>query len=554
MRGNHFKLNPVHRLFQRKGNCLFRILGAGLVAVTLGLSSTITLAGAGDTVFVFRQAGEQSDEPQPLTDRDLRALDRPIDSEFYLVGPGDKLSINVWGAVHQGFEVMVSPEATAIVPTVGEISLSGMTLIQAKAAILRQINRIYPGVPTTVTLVQVRSLRVAVTGAVKNPGMYRVTANVHACEAIELAGWSESSSRRRILLFRGDDTMYIDQLRFTHAGDESFNPYLTEGDCIFVPKARTRHGVFEINGAVKQPGVFEFVAGDRLEEAVKLAFGFTVDADTTTIELVRFINQDSSTTKRIINLSIPGLGIGRELELRSDDRIFVRLMVDYRPKATVTIRGEVTRSGKYPIENGQTLLSELFALCGGVTDRADLSRAILVRSSRFLIDTETDARMRSIPVELQTDPEREWILAHSLAPAGQVSIDLVRLLETGDIAYDLPLWQGDIVNVPRFLPQVKVIGRVRNPGLIPFEPGRDPDYYLERAGGFSWRADRRGTFVVKANTGTPVKKKKIKELDAGDTIVVPTVREKEFWPVFRDAMIVLGNVATLYLVIDQVVK
>jgi len=484
----------------------------------------------------------------------LTALDRPVDPEVYLVGPGDELAVNVWGGVHRGFKVTVTPEASAIVPTVGEIPLSGMTLAQAKRSILRRIGKIYPGVPATVTLIQVRWLRVAVTGAVEEPGMCLVTANVRACEAIATAGWQETSSRRRIVLFRGGDTLRVDELRFARTGNEMFNPYLTEGDLIFVPHARVGHGVFEIYGSVNRPGIFEFVEGDRLEEAIELAFGFAVDADTTAVELVRFLGDDSLTAKHVIDLCISGPGLGRKMNLQPDDRIFVRPRIDYRLKASVRIAGEVIRPGRYPIENGRTLLSELLVLCGGVTERADLSRATLVRADRFLPGLGTNERIRSIPGELQTGIEREWILAHSLTPVGRVSINLKRLLQTGEKAYDLPLWDGDAVRVPRFLPQVNVIGRVQRPGLIPHIPGCDLDYYIERAGGLSWHADRSGVFVLKGTTGMPVEKKKVKQLDAGDTIVIPTVREKKFWPILRDAMVVLGNIATLYLVIDQAAR
>jgi protein involved in polysaccharide export with SLBB domain len=507
-----------------------------------------------DTVFVLRQTAEEPEEPVEVKQFNFKALDRSIDPASYLVGPGDRLSVNIWGAIHKGFDVPITPEATAIVPTVGEIPLLGLTLDRAKQVILTAIGRVYPGVPSSVTLVQVRTLKVAVAGAVKNPGMYEVTANVHASEAIDAAGWLPSSSRRRIYILRGNDTLQVDEQRFNQTGNEAFNPYLTEGDHIVVPEARVAHGVFEISGTLNRPGVFEFVPGDRLQEAIELAYGFTIEADTTSLELVRFVGLDSTVVERVIDLSAPAPQGGRELALQADDRIFVRSQLEYRPKATVTVLGEVARPGRYPIQSGQTLLSELFVMCGGLTSRADLAGATLSRSRGFLLDTDTDERMRSIPVELQTDSEREWILAHSLSPAGQVSIDLVRLLETQDVAYDLPLWDEDYVYVPRFLPQIKVIGRVTNPGLIPYEPNRGPDYYLERAGGYSWRADRRGTFVVKANTGSPLKKKKVKQLEAGDVIVVPTVRERQFWPILRDAMVVLGNVATLYLVVDQSIK
>jgi len=507
-----------------------------------------------DPPAVQEEPVDRPTEPRSAPPLDLVALDRPVNPETYLVGPGDELAVNVWGGVHRGFKVKVSPEASAILPTVGEISLSGLTLAQAKQAIRRQIGKVYPGVPATVTLVQVRSLKVVVAGAVEEPGIYLVTANVRASEAVETAGWLQTSSRRRIMLYRGDDTLRVDELRFALTGNEESNPYLTGGDCIYVPHARVTHGVFEVRGAVNRPGVFEIVEGDCLTDAIELAFGFTVDADTNAIELVRFVGADSLTAKHIIDLSVSGSTIGRNMALEPDDRIFVRPRIGYRPKSSVQIRGEVIKPGTYSITNGQTMFSTLLAWCGGLTERADASRATLVRGHRFQLGVDTDLRIRSIASELQTKTEREWILAHSLSPAGQVSIDLLRLLKTGDRAYDQPLWDGDVIDIPRFLPQINVIGRVRYPGVIPYEPERDLDYYLERAGGLSWRADRSNVFVVKGATGTPVERNKVKKLDAGDTIVIPTVREKKFWPILRDVMVVLGNVATLYLVIDQAVK
>lgn len=497
---------------------------------------------------------DQPAEPRTRPPLDLIALDRPVNPKTYLVGPGDEIAVNVWGGVHRGFRVKISPEASAILPTVGEIPLSGFTLTQAKQAILRRIGKVYPGVPATVTLVQVRSLKVAVTGAVEEPGIYLVTANVRASEAIEIAGWQPTSSRRRIKLYRGDSTLRVDELLFANTGNEELNPYLTGGDRIYVPHVRNTHGVFEVWGSVNRPGVFEIVEDDRLTDAIELAFGFTVDADTTAVELIRFVGEDSLTAERMIDLSLSGLINGRRMALEPDDRIFVRPRPDYRPKSSVQIGGEVLKPGLYPIKNGQTMFSELLTWCGGITERADVSRATLVRGNRFQLGGDTDMRIRSIPGELRTRTEREWILAHSLSPPGQVSIDLEHLLQTNDNAYDQPLWDGDMIFIPRFLPQINVIGRIRYPGVIPYEPGRDLDYYLERAGGLSWRADRSGVFVVKGYSGTPVERKKIKKLDAGDTIVIPTVREKKFWPVLRDMMVVLGNVATLYLVIDQSVK
>lgn len=500
---------------------------------------------------------EEPEEPEPSAPTgttEAYALDRPIDPETYVVGPGDQISVNVWGAVHQGYNLSVTPEASIIVPTVGEIDVRRMTLAQAKDAIQERLTDVYPDVPTSVTLVRIRLLRVAVAGAVKNPSIIQVTANVRASEVIDLAGWTDESSRRRILLYRAGDTLTVDAELFNRTGRDEHNPYVIEGDRIYVPQRRTQHGVIDVYGAVHLPGRFEYVPGDRLHDALQLALGLSLQADTTAVEINRFFGEDSLSTPIPVNLAQPEPNGGRQMLLHADDRVFVRWRTDYRPKAIVRVRGEVRSPGEYPIINGQTMLSEILARCGGPTERADLDKATLNRAGVYQPDVSTDQLVRSIPVELQTGPEREWILAHSLTPPGKVSINLIKLLVEGDPAYDLPLWDGDVINIPRFLPQVKVIGRVKNPGLIPYVPERNSEYYITRAGGFSWRAGKGDIFIVKASTGAPVKRDKVKKIEAGDTIVVPSKKDREFWPIFRDAMVVVGNLATLYLVIDQAVQ
>jgi len=485
--------------------------------------------------------------------QDLMALDRPVDPVSYLVGPGDELAVNIWGSVNRGFNLVISPEATAILPTVGEISVRGMTLMSAKDAILHRVGQVYPGASATVTLVRVRTLRIAVTGMVETPGLYLATANIRASEAIEMAGWLESSSRRNIIMRRRGDSLRVDEQVFARTADEKFNPYVTEGDIIFVPQMPRAHGLISIQGSVNSPQTFEYVPGDRLNDALRLAFGNSPESDTSAIELYRFLGDDTAATKLLVDLSSTEPGEGRSTPLEPDDRIYVRARREFRPKASVEIVGEVYRPGGYVIENGRTMLSDILERCGGVTHRADVARASLVRGGQFQLDFDIDRRMRSVPGDIQTRTEREWVLAHSLSVPGQMSVDLARLLR-GNTDYDLPLWNGDIIYIPRFISQVNVIGRVRRPGLVPFEVGHDLSFYIERAGGLAWRADGKNVFVVKGITGMPVERHKVNEVDAGDTIVIPTKREKRFWPIFRDAMVVMGNIATMYLVIDQAVK
>ena len=101
---------------------------------------------------------------------------------------------------------------------------------------------------------------------------------------------------------------------------------------------------------------------------------------------------------------------------------------------------------------------------------------------------------------------------------------------------------------------VRVSGNVVNPGLLSFEPGRDFTFYIEKAGGYSWRASKGEVRVIKEVTGEWIKPGKSTRIHPGDTIWIPEKPDRDYWGFFKDTMIVLGNVATFYLVISEAVK
>jgi polysaccharide export outer membrane protein len=137
---------------------------------------------------------------------------------------------------------------------------------------------------------------------------------------------------------------------------------------------------------------------------------------------------------------------------------------------------------------------------------------------------------------------------------GRVSTDFVALFEKGQLQYDLMLADGDQVIVPKQTNYVNVIGQVVQPGLVAHDPGGSLAYYLDRVGGYAWRADRGRTFVLKGGTGAAVKKGRVGSLDPGDIIVVPTKRERDVWNTLKESMVVVANLATIYLVIDQATR
>ena len=99
-----------------------------------------------------------------------------------------------------------------------------------------------------------------------------------------------------------------------------------------------------------------------------------------------------------------------------------------------------------------------------------------------------------------------------------------------------------------------MLGRVVNPGQVPFKENQSIDYYIFLAGGYGYKADKKNIRIVKANTGSLVKPEKKSPLQMGDRIMVPQTRGTNWWGLIKDAGLFLANVATIYVVVDQALK
>jgi polysaccharide export outer membrane protein len=480
-------------------------------------------------------------------------LDQVVDPGEYRVGPGDKILINVWGERPEQFPVTITPEATLIIPGVCEIDVKGMTLKGLKEAIFTQLREFFPRARVSATLTEVRRFRVTVTGAVEKPGLRVVTANTRASEVLETAGLKEDGSWRQIRLERRDTTIIVDLGAFERLGLREANPYLAEGDILVVAPRDPRWGTVEVSGSVNLPGRFGYSPGDLVGDLLELAYGLSADADTMRLELWRFAPGDNE-VHRVEWPAGTTYGQWRQIMLLPDDRLLVRSLEEYRPKRSVVVTGEVVRPGRYVFRGDSISLRAVIDSAGGFTPWADLSHSLIVRSIIPVWSQEQRTRLGMIPPELRAQSETDWLLADALSVPGRVATDFTRLFTMGDESYNVPLVDRDEVLVPRATESVNVIGRVVQPGFVPFEPGAGLPHYLDRAGGYSWQADRGGTFLVKGATGAAVKKRRISEISAGDTIVIPTRRGRKWWAAFRETMTVVSSLATVYLVVDQATK
>ncbi len=494
----------------------------------------------------------------PILDPSIFSLEGPIDPKTYIVGPGDILSVNIWSAPPLNFAVQVTTEGTAIIPTVGEVNVAGLTLSEAKKIIIQRIKSKYIGSEITATLIVPRSFNVTVTGYVLNEGKYKVRSIDRVSTAVGLAFLPTDSFQlmrkstivdsvnfRKILLRRNGKTINVDLRKYFATGDDKYNPYLLEGDWIVVQR-RDLSSFVAIYGAVNKPGVYEFVQGDKLTDIVEIAGGTIESADIENVEIIRLDENGELKERLSVNLRKILSGEADDLILENNDRIFIPEKRTLKQDYTVTIMGEVKYPGKYPISRNGTMLSEIINKAGIVIS-SDLDNAYVIRGG------------------VQFDPQRQFIFEYLLLKnfafskedslnfsqeiglLGSVKFMSVNISDVANKSLDLELQDGDFIFVPRKQPSmVYVFGQVNNPGFVPYEVGRNYKYYISKAGGFSQLARKGDVKVIKRKTYLWYDAGDVK-IEPGDFIFVPKKIVREpiyYWNLAKDIISTAGAVAT----------
>jgi len=534
-------------------------------------------------VTVFGQSRQTAVKSGSLTEEEARfplpavssgeetALEQVIDAEEYMVGPGDELSVNIWSGMEQRFALKISPEGVLSVPTVGDLLLAGKNLNEAKELVKREVRRVYSKGEITVHLSKLRKFRIPVSGIVHFPGVYEAAAADRVTHLLEKAGGlilqqpevlrkdkkgeiipeTLSSQRNILLIHREGDTTRVDFLMFARSMDADYNPFVEEGDAIYVPPLSEEIGTVEVNGAVKMPGIVEYAPGDKLADLIRISGGFRDDAKRDAVIVTRCTGKGAEFRTYYLDMQAGG-GAG-EFKLESDDRVLAQSEFEYHLRNQVTVTGEVKYPGVYSIVEKQTRLSELISLAGGFTDKANLSGAKIIRTSDEEIADPEFERLKLIPVADMTEMEYEYFKTKSREKVYVVA-DFEGLFNGGDKAQDVLLRDNDEIEIPVQAKTVRVSGQVLNPGLVKWEEGKNYQYYIEKCGGYSYNARKSKTRIIRASTGTWLKPTNSMEINFGDTIFIPEVPERDYWVIFKDTLLVLSQMVTIIVLVNTLNK
>lgn len=504
-------------------------------------------------------ASLQPDETQGLDVKWIGkiAYDAIIRSERYIVGPGDTFSIHIEaGEEPVTLPVLVGAEGKLVIPYVGAIQLAGLDLGACRRKIQGAISERLNQLDIRVSLARLRSFPVNVVGQVTHPGTYMVEGTEQVSELISQAGGllkppDGRASRRNIHIQRlselgrpMDTERRADLALWRLSGDIAHNPFLLDGDQIFVPALVDS---VRVSGAVYNPGSYEFIPGDRVSDLIALAGGLNGDAATASAELLRTFFAEGREERNAVRLSHALAGdVDANLPLRAGDKLHVAVT-----ERRVIVEGEVYFPGSYFIGSGMTL-KELIRKAGGFTSKASLAQSIVVRRVEFPTGVAAPKQLQSVgPISL-TDAQRTYMAMQKQQMSGRLPVDFAALFEREDDSQNIMLRDGDIVRIPRLVPSVAVNGYVITPGAIPYEPHLDVQDYISRAGGLNEQAEKGEIYVIQGSTGNWTKASRIQQVNPGDTIFVMGRKPVHGWRLFRETLVVLSQVAALVIAVRSI--
>lgn len=531
----------------------------------------------------FSQTRDRDDDTKTSTTKPTQqsistissvVMDGPVDPKEYIVGPGDVFNVSIWSAVPLNFQVPVTPEGTVIIPTVNEISVSGLTLEETKKLALNQIRRKYLSGQVSFTLLNPRSFYVTVKGNVMNEGPVIVRATQRAETAIELANNPKIYeaqaqyydrdrlqdyyrginrylfSKRNIIVLRKNGSQFnVDLEKFNATQNTVYNPLLQDGDVIVVPARKHERDVVGVYGAVNKSGDVEFVEGDSLLSMLKIAGGLMTLADSERIVIYRSSEQKtiSADLKKIVS------GLERDFLIQRGDRIVVYERQFQEKGGKVSIEGEVFNQGSFAIFRDSTKLSDIIALAGGFTQYASLHASRIIRIPQNDRMTDNDLIELSKGVFSSEDTSYFRNELHLKKIRDVIQTDFVSLFEKNDRSKDIYLQNGDKIIIPSKLNSIYVFGEVKNPGYVSFNKGKDISFYLSLAGGETDQSESADIKIVKAGTKQWLSPSET-SIEEGDYVWVPKepYRTTSYYlNIYSQIFGIVGTIATLILLVTR---
>lgn len=303
----------------------------------------------------------------------------------YVLGPGDEVNVDIWGASQESITESVSPDGTITIEGIGVVKLGGLSVSQAKAKLKQVIGPRYQGSHIDLTLGQTRTITISVMGEVKVPGTYTMSAFATVYNALYMAGGpNEIGTLRNVKVYRkGKLLSNVDVYDFLLNGKLSGDVRLQDNDVITVSPYEA---LVNITGKVKRPMFYEMKENESAATLLRYAGGFTGDAYTKAIR----VNRKAGAGYSVFSIGEFDMN---SFKLMDEDSVSVDSTLN-RYQNMVEIRGAVFRPGMYQVGGEINSVKTLVEAAAGVTEEAISQHAVMhrIKADRSLEMISLDLR------------------------------------------------------------------------------------------------------------------------------------------------------------------
>ena len=366
--------------------------------------------------------------------------------QSYMLGPGDVVAVDVYGASQKTFNCTVSPDGQIVIEGFGPIQVGGLSIASAKARIRSTLGSRYRSSRINLSLGQTRTITVNVMGEVKVPGTYTLSAFATVFHALYMAGGTNDiGTLRNIKIYRNNHLISVcDIYDYILNGKMTGNVRLNDGDVISVGPYDC---LVDITGKVKRPMYYEMKKNESVGTLLKYAGGFTGDAYTKAVR----VNRKTGREYAVFNVDEFDMNSFR---IADGDSVTVDSVLP-RYHNTVEIKGGVFRPGMYQLGDGINSVRTLIQHAEGLTEDAFTNRAVMHRMNE-------DRTLKVIPVDIKG-------------------------IMSGKIA-DIPLKENDVLFIPSKQiamteRTITIQGEVQYPGIYKYADNETLEDLVLQAGG-----------------------------------------------------------------------
>ena len=420
----------------------------------------------------------------------------------YILGPGDAVFIDIYGASAKQIETSVSPDGYVNIDGFGPVYVSGITVEQANTRLRSTLGSRYQSSRVKLTVGQTRTITVNVMDEVKSPGTYTLPAFATVFHALYMAnGISDIGTLRNIKVYRNNKLVStVDVYDYILNGKQTGNIRLADNDFIVVEPYDC---LVKITGKVKRPMYYEMKKDESIGTLLKYSGGFTGDAYTKSVRVVRKTGRQYS----VFNVGEFDMDT---FHVADGDSVSVDSILD-RYENTVELKGAVFRAGKYQLGGNITTVRSLLDAAEGVTEEAFLNRAVMHR--------------------MKSDRTLEVL-----------SVDVKGILD--GTAADIPLRENDILFIPtkqeaQTERTITIYGEVMHPGIYQYADNETIEDFILQAGGLKENAS-----TVKVDVSRRVSNPK--------ALVADSVIAHTFSMELKDGFVIDGEPGFILMPFDEV--